>query len=92
MGRRPIRSALNGPMDNPRTFLDVEIDGEAAGKLVLTLYADVVPKTAENFRVLCTGEAGSGKRGKKLHFKYASSSAESCCETGSGLRPFWLLS
>lgn len=62
-------------MDNPRTFLDVEIDGEAAGKLVLTLYADVVPKTAENFRVLCTGEAGAGKRGKKLHFKCAASFA-----------------
>ena len=56
-------------MDNPRTFIEVEIDGEFAGRLVFTLYADVVPKTAENFRALCTGEAGATKQGKKLYFK-----------------------
>lgn len=39
---------------NPRVFLDVTIDGVPTGRLVFELFADVVPKTAENFRALCT--------------------------------------
>merc|ERR1719510_1293929 len=35
----------------------------------MELRSDVVPKTAENFRALCTGERGNGKSGKPLHFK-----------------------
>merc|ERR1712083_93268 len=43
--------------------------GGAAGRIVMELRADVTPKTAENFRALCTGEKGTGKMGKPLHFK-----------------------
>ena len=40
---------------NPRVYFDVSIDETPAGRLVFELFADVVPKTAENFRALCTG-------------------------------------
>lgn len=56
-------------IENPRVYLDIEIDGEAAGRIVIELRADVVPRTAENFRCLCTGERGLGKSRKRLHYK-----------------------
>lgn len=54
--------------DNPKVALDVTIDGKPAGTLTLELFADVVPKTAENFLALCTGEKGTGKSGKPLSY------------------------
>ena len=52
-----------------RVFFDVTVGGNSAGRITFELYNDVVPKTAENFRALCTGEKGVGKAGKPLHFK-----------------------
>ncbi|XP_038156764.1 peptidyl-prolyl cis-trans isomerase D [Cyprinodon tularosa] len=55
---------------NPRVFFDVDVDGERVGRIVLELFADITPKTAENFLALCTGEKGVGQStGKPLHFK-----------------------
>jgi len=54
---------------NPQVFFDISIGGTKAGRLEFELYADVVPKTAENFRALCTGERGNGTSGKPLHYK-----------------------
>lgn len=54
---------------NPRVYFDVTIGDDAAGRIVFELHADVVPKTAENFRALCTGEKGAGRSGKPLHYK-----------------------
>ena len=46
----------------PRVWLDVSIGGVRSGRLVLELFADRVPRTAENFRCLCTGEKGLSPR------------------------------
>jgi len=59
-------------MPNPKVFFDMQVGGAPAGRIVMELYADVVPKTAENFRALCTGEKGTGRFGKPLHFKGSS--------------------
>ena len=45
-------------MSNPVCFFDITADGAPVGRIEMTLRADVVPKTAENFRALCTGEKG----------------------------------
>merc|ERR1711979_62366 len=52
---------------NPRCYFDVTADGKALGRIVMELRADVVPKTAENFRSLCTGEKGYGYKGSTFH-------------------------
>ncbi|XP_036979743.1 peptidylprolyl isomerase Fa isoform X2 [Acanthopagrus latus] len=56
-----------GPSENPVVFLDVEADSEPLGRIVIELNADVVPKTAANFRALCTGEHGFGYKGSVFH-------------------------
>ncbi|KAF3641778.1 Peptidyl-prolyl cis-trans isomerase CYP19-2 [Capsicum baccatum] len=54
---------------NPKVFFDILIGQAKAGRVVMELFKDKAPKTAENFRALCTGEKGVGQLGKPLHYK-----------------------
>ncbi|KAF2346929.1 Cyclophilin-type peptidyl-prolyl cis-trans isomerase domain [Trinorchestia longiramus] len=53
----------------PRVFLDITIGGDKVGRIVLELDNVTFPKTAENFRAICTGEKGVGSKGHPLHYK-----------------------
>uniref|UniRef100_A0A8C4DAI0 E3 SUMO-protein ligase RanBP2 n=1 Tax=Dicentrarchus labrax TaxID=13489 RepID=A0A8C4DAI0_DICLA len=52
---------------NPRVFLKVAADGETLGTITVELFSHIVPKTAENFRALCTNEKGFGFRDSIFH-------------------------
>lgn len=52
---------------NPVVFFDVCADDEPLGRITMELFSNIVPLTAENFRVLCTGEKGFGFKNSIFH-------------------------
>nr|XP_043901590.1 peptidyl-prolyl cis-trans isomerase A-like [Solea senegalensis] len=66
-GAARLFSSSSSPAKNPVVFLDIMADSESLGRIIIELNADVVPKTAENFRALCSGEHGFGFKESVFH-------------------------
>lgn len=59
-------------MARPRVYFEIAFNGASMGQIIFELFTDIVPKTAENFKCLCTGEKGRGRSGKPLTFEGSS--------------------
>ncbi|KAK9816504.1 hypothetical protein WJX72_001211 [[Myrmecia] bisecta] len=63
-----LHAVASSAAPTTKVFFDIEIGGKPAGRIVFSLFVDTTPKTAENFRQLCTGESGVGSyKGSTFH-------------------------
>lgn len=71
VGNSMAHGNAHGTVNRTRCFFDISLGGSLQiGRIVFELFNDVAPKTAENFRALCTGEKGNGQAtGKPLYYK-----------------------
>lgn len=62
-----VHAANASPEITNKVFFDISVGGEPIGRVVFGLYGKDVPRTAENFRALATGEKGFGYKGVTFH-------------------------
>jgi peptidylprolyl isomerase len=69
-GKMPLHPAGGKEAITSTVFFDMVIGSKPIGRITMGLFGETVPKTAENFRALCTGEKGVGSvYGKPLHYQ-----------------------
>ncbi|PVU98950.1 hypothetical protein BB559_001160 [Furculomyces boomerangus] len=70
-GSEKVDSNVETPEENkvanPSVFMEISVDGRSAGRIEFVLRADVVPKTVENFKQLCTHKKGFGYKNTIFH-------------------------
>ena len=84
MSSQMSRAQEHSRESNPWVYLTITADTEALGTVVIELFSHIVPKTAENFRILCTGQKGFGLRDSIFHRVVPDFMCQVSCGDGLG--------